>query len=202
MGHLVGHHLGDALAGACRGILRVHQQGGFTVGDAAPVLHGPRGEVGNGDVVQLGQRVGDVEIIVEISQQLDRGVEGEPGLVLFASRGPYADFRAVGSVGLHRYDVADNKGQQVGGHYGGFAKPDGLEARPRRPFLHDRRVGYCLVFVGEDQRDVEYGLLGRLVPAGESPAGVGSLELGSCQVPGLPFRILVLRAIEADQPVV
>ena len=74
MSHLVSHHLGDALTGAGGGVVGVNQQRSLAVGDAAPVFHRSRGEVGDCDMVQLGQGIGDAEVFVEIAQQLDRGV--------------------------------------------------------------------------------------------------------------------------------
>ena len=41
---------------------RVDEQGRLAEGDAAEVLHGPEGEVGHGDEVDLVARVGDAEV--------------------------------------------------------------------------------------------------------------------------------------------
>ena len=202
VGHLVRHNLGDPLPSTCRGVVRVDQQRRLPVGHTAPVLHRPGRKVRYGDMVQLGQRIGNVEVVVEVAQQLDRRIQGEPRLVLLAAGRPDAHPRSVGRIGLHGYDVSDHEGQQVGGHNRRLAEPDRLQSRRRSSLPHNRRVGDSLQAVVEHQRDVKGGLHGRFVPARERPAGVGGLKLGGCQVPSLTFVILVLRAIEAHQPVV
>ena len=77
MGHLVGDDLEDALAGAGAGVLGVVQEGDLTVGDGAPVLHRARGEVGQREVVELGQRVGNAEVVVEVVEEADGVLDGE-----------------------------------------------------------------------------------------------------------------------------
>ena len=113
VGHFVSHHLGHALAGSRRGILRVHQQSGLPIGDRPPVFHGPGGKVWDGDVVQLLQRVGDTEVVVEEGEQFHRCVQGKPPLFLFAPGGPDANSCSAGCLLFDVGQVTDHKGQEV-----------------------------------------------------------------------------------------
>ena len=202
MRHFVGHHLGHPLAGAGRRVFRVHQQRRFAVGDAAPIFHRPGGEVGDGDMVQLGQGIGNAEVIVEIPQQLDRSIQRESGLRFLARRSPDAHPRAVGGISLHRHQIAHHKGQQVGGHHRRLGESDRLPSRRGRRFRHDGRIGNRLVAVGEHQSDVEHRLKRRLIPAGKGAAGIGSLKLRSSQIADFPVRRPVFGAVKPHQPVI
>ena len=202
MRHFVGHHFGHPLPGAGRRVGRVHQQRRFAVSHRPPVLHGAGRKVGNGEMVQLGQRVGDAEVIVEIAQQLDRSVQRETGLAFLARRGPYPHQRAVGGLRLHRRQVAHHKGQQIGGHYRRGGETHCFSPRTGAGFLHRRGVGNRLILRVEFQRNLEYGFGRRLVPAGKGAAGVGGLELRGRQITGFAGRRLVFRAVETEQLVV
>ena len=153
-------------------------------------------------MVQLGQGIGDTEIFVEIAQQLHRGIQGETSLVFLARGGPYPDRRAAGRPFLYRSQIADDEHQQVGRHNRSFGKTDRLQSRAGYRFFHHRGIGNGLVFVGENQGHFKGGLLSRLVPAGEGPAGVGGFELGGGQVAGLAVLGGVLRPVETHQLVV
>ena len=203
MRHFVGHHLGHPLPGACRRVLRVHQQRRFPVGYAAPVLHRPGREVRYGQVIQLGQRVGDAEVVVEKGQQLDRRVQGELPLLLFAPGHPHAHPRAVGRLLLNVRQVADDEGQQVGGHHRRGVKDHLFETRRRAfAFRHDGRVGHRLHGLGNVEGNPEGGLDRRFVPAGQGAAGVGGLKLGGSQIRRFALRVGVLAAVKAPQLVV
>ena len=114
MRHFVGHHFGHALPGAGRRVVRVHQQGGFAVGYAAPVFHGAGGKVGDGQMIQLGQRVADAEVVVEKRQQFDRGVQRKLALPFLAPGRPDADDGAIGRLFGNLRQVAHHKGEQIG----------------------------------------------------------------------------------------
>ncbi len=55
--------------------LRIEQQVGLAVGDGAEVLHGAGLEVGNGDEVELLERVGNAEVSVVVVQDILGGFE-------------------------------------------------------------------------------------------------------------------------------
>ena len=66
----------------------------------------------------------------------------------------------------------------------------------------DRAVGVGLEAVGDDQRDLEGGLLGRLVEAGEGPPRVGGLHLGGGDGAGDAVGVDEGRSVEPDELVV
>lgn len=50
--------------------LLIGHQGGFTVSDQTPVLHGARSKVRNGNHVLLGKRVGDTVVVLKVGKNL------------------------------------------------------------------------------------------------------------------------------------
>ena len=59
------------------------------VGDEAPVLHGPGGEVRNGDHVVLLERVGHVEEVLVKGEGAHPALQRELALLLLAQRGEH-----------------------------------------------------------------------------------------------------------------
>jgi hypothetical protein len=53
----------------------IEQQPALEEGDAAPVFHRPTEAAGNRNQIELGQRIGEAEIVVVIGEQRYRGVE-------------------------------------------------------------------------------------------------------------------------------
>ena len=94
---------------------RVEQQAALEEGDAAPVLHGAAEAARDRDEVELGQRIGDAEIVVVIAQQLDRGVERIAAVLALAARRDDAD-RDAGGVGGDALEVAGREHEQVARH--------------------------------------------------------------------------------------
>ena len=123
--HLVGDDPRDGLPRSGGGIVGVHQKGAFAVGYGAPVLHGPGGEVRYGKVVQLWKRVEDAEILVVVTQQPDRSLQGEPALLLPAPHRKDTHQRSIGGFLLYQGQVAHDNYQEIGRHYGRFAEPHG-----------------------------------------------------------------------------
>ena len=68
VGDLVGDDVDDALQLGLGGVLGVDEEERLAEGDAAEVLHGAEGEVGDGDEVELVARVGDAEVVGEVAQ--------------------------------------------------------------------------------------------------------------------------------------
>jgi len=58
------------------GMLRIYQQGSFSVGDEAPVLHSPSSKVRDANQVQLWQRVWDPKQGLKSWQHLHSDVKG------------------------------------------------------------------------------------------------------------------------------
>lgn len=83
MCELVANDDGNPLFSSCGSILGVDKETGLAVGDQAPVLHGARAEVGNGDQVDLGQGIGDVEVLLIVGQHLGGDFQRETSLILY-----------------------------------------------------------------------------------------------------------------------
>ena len=88
---LMGEDAEDAAARGVGARRRVEQQPALEEGDGAPVLHGAAEAAGHRDQVELGQRIPDAEIVVEVAQQVDRAVERETALRALTGGGDDAD---------------------------------------------------------------------------------------------------------------
>ena len=103
------------------------QQVGFAIGDGAEVLHGAGLEVGQGDQVELLERVGNAEVGVVVVEHVlgDIDAVGREGDLV--GSGADADGHAVLLAG-GALEVADQKGDQIGGHLGRGEKFEGVLA--------------------------------------------------------------------------
>ena len=72
---LVRDHFVNALLRRGRGFFGIEKQCRFVVSNPAPVFHRAAETAGNGDLIELGQRIRKVEVVVEISQNLRRAFE-------------------------------------------------------------------------------------------------------------------------------
>ena len=175
---LVGDDNGHPLARARRRLLGVHQNRGLAVGHRAPVLHGPGGEVGDGQQVHLRQRIGDVKVFVEERQRPRGHVQREPPLLPPTHRRVDPHRHAFFSLRLDVVELADDERQQIGGHHRGLGEPHGLETAVPGLDRARRHVRNRHPVQRHHQRHREHGLLRRLVPARERAPGVRGLELG------------------------
>ena len=80
MRHLMGEDAEDAALRRIAIAARIEQQAALEKGDAAPVLHRAAESAGHRDQVELGQRIGDAEIVIVVAQQVDGVVEREAAL--------------------------------------------------------------------------------------------------------------------------
>ena len=116
--HLVGDDQGHFFLGVDGGCFGIDEQGGFAIGDGAEVLHCAGLEVGQGDEVELLERVGDAEVGVVVVEHVFGDIEAVGGEGDFVGRGAGADGYAVGFAG-GALEVADQEGDEVSGHFGG-----------------------------------------------------------------------------------
>ena len=178
VGDFVGDDKGDAFFGFEAGVGGGEEEA-FAVGDEAPVFHGAGLEVGEGDLVKLGEGVADLEFVDEEVEGADGDVasEGEVGDRVVGG-GVGGDFGLVLGGGRDGVEAADDKGEEVGAHGRGFveggadalvfeleAGDDGGVAKG----AHERAV---------DEDEVELGLGLGLVDAGEDIAGIVAFKLG------------------------
>ena len=113
----MGDHSGDQLLHVQGGVVRIEQEVGFPVGYQSPVFHGPSGEVGQGQLPGVRQRVRSlVEVFVELDGPLG-DVEGKVEFLWLVGLGSEdADLDAglgFRQLALH---FPEGKGYQVGGH--------------------------------------------------------------------------------------
>ena len=202
MRHFVGHHFRHPLPGAGRGILRIHQQRRFPVGDGPPILHGPGGEVRDGDMIQLFQRIGYAEIVVEKGKHPRRSFQREPPLLLLAPGRPHRHPGIVGRPLLNAGQIPHHESQQIGGHHRRFGKPHRLIAGIQPRLLHNRRVGHRHQLRRNVQRQLKGRLARGFIPAGKGPPRVRSLELRRRQIRRFPLRVDILAAVKPPQLVI
>jgi hypothetical protein len=164
-------------------------------GDRARVLHRPGVELGDEELVVLGERVRVGELLLEPVEALPRHREDRLGVEVLGERGPAVDPERHGApvlplpAAVHRVVRAgDERGDVRGQPRGRLEAPDvvlglgGRRVRDHRPAL------------GGGDGELEGGLQVRLLEAGEDPPGVGDLELG------VQVSLLVDRVDEAVQP--
>ena len=197
----MGHHVGHALQlGMSRGLL-IHQKSGLPEGDGSQVLHGAGGEVGNGQQIELVAWIRTVVVFLIKVQRERTNVAAKGGQLALAGNAPNAQGCTAGTDRLGCFQSADHEGQQVSGHRDGVGKAHYLLAA-LNGFGADRGIGDGLECRINDERGREHCLERRLIPAGQSTAGVGGLELRGGEVTEVARCILVLAAIETPEFVV
>jgi len=192
VGELVRDHLGHPLLHGERRGGRIGEQRHLAEGDGAGVLHGAGLEVGDADLVELAERVGEAEVVLEPRQHRRRRLLREGREVALLVRGPGAHGDTAHVDRLAGHHRADHQRDEVG-----------RQRRRRREA--DPPAAAAVVFIEDDHavRDrggprgdagdghLPDGLEGRLVEAGEQPARVGGLELCDGEGAG---------AVQAAQP--
>ncbi len=176
MRHLMSEDGKDAASRIGRIARRIEQQAALEKRDAAPVLHGAAEAAGNRDQVELGQRIGDAEIVVVVAQQVDRAVEREAALRRLAARGDDSDGDVV-DLGGDALELADGEDEEIARHARRRREGDALEAIAGRFLLDDRHVGDRQEMLGDGGGQREARLEGRLIPAWKDAARVGRLEM-------------------------
>jgi hypothetical protein len=171
----------------------------------------------NGQQINLGKRVIDLEDLGEVVDNLVAVVQGKMTLLLQTTGGvnPDGDVLAVVlalSESLDVLKVANSPRQEVGRHDGRSLKDDSMEAVPLAGLdLLLGHVAECDLVLGYFKLDIEGSFQVGLVEAGESAAGVAGLELGAehvvelvvlCNGSGDVALGLVLGAVEAGHDVV
>ncbi len=174
---LVCDHVHDVLQLALGRLVRVGEEEGLPERDAAEVLHGPEGEVGDGDEVHGIARVRDVEVVGEVGERELRHVEAELGEVELVGRAQQPERGARDVDRLGGLERAHDEGHEVGGHRHRVGEADA--PTPVEHLVGDQGgVGHRTQVVVEVEGDGEAGFEVRFVPAREGPAGIGGLELG------------------------
>ncbi|MCL4486051.1 MAG: hypothetical protein M1537_06970 [Nitrospirae bacterium] len=201
VGHLVGHDDGHPLEVPGGGPGGRRKQGRLPEGHGPPVLHGAGGEVGNRDQIELGERIGNPEVVVVPGKEPGRRVEGEPALLRPPDGGVDRDFDPR-RTGRDPVPAPHRQVQEVGGHPGGALEDDRLETLGSRGPAPLRHVRKRRVPFGHDGGDGEGGLHAGLVEAGEGASRVGRLELGGRHHQGPALRVLSRAPVEPGEKVV
>ena len=187
---------------ARRGVF-VDQQGRLAERDRAQILHRAEREVGNRDQVQFVARIGPAVIGAEEFQRRRADGLSEAGQPLLARHRAHPQRGAVHEDRRARLELADDEGDQIGGHLHRVREHDFLLARVgQQGFAHDPGVGNGRQRLVHDQRDLKDRLERRLVPARKRPSCVGRFELRGRQRLGVPVGVRVSAAVEAAQLVV
>ncbi len=202
VGQLVVDHVGHPLQLSPAGGCGIHQQQGLPEGHAAEVLHRPEGEVGHRHQVDLVAGVGDVVVLGKPAQRETGGLQRIAGEVSLAGPMDHPDRHAVDLGRLAGFEATHHESHQIGRH-----RHRRGEAGAAPAVFEDLAGG--LGGVGDRQQvrlayqgGLEDGLEGRLVPAGEGPAGVGGLELGGGDDVLAAVVVGIDRPVEAAEPVV
>ena len=195
MRHLVGDDAEDAAACIARAGGRIEQQSALEERDAAPVLHGAAETSRHRDQVELGQRIGDAEIIVEVAQQTACGVERITSVHALAPRRhhPDGDTADIGSGALQ---VARREHEKIARHARRRLKRNALLAVADRLLLSDRHVGHCEKRLRHRYGEGNARLEGGLVPAWKDAARIGGFQMGRDH----PLAALRSRIIDHEKP--
>ncbi len=159
----VGVGLEGELPRAFRTLLRVDQQQRLVVDDAAPAFHRAIEAAGNGDLVDLGQGIGNVEVVVVVAQQVAGGRQRKGGGTELAFGRDHADVDA-GLTCLGTIELAYHQRHQVARHVRRGGEGDALPAAGQRRLFRDRGVRIGLEARGQVDRQLEAGAKGGLVP--------------------------------------
>nr|GEU28254.1 hypothetical protein [Tanacetum cinerariifolium] len=166
------------LAVALRGRARIEQHRVFEREDGAPVFHGAEelALAWRGDVIELGQRVLDAEVVVIFAQYGARGVQRELRLSHGALLRDHADLgAALGGGGA--FEVAQAEEQQIGRHPGRRGKAHQFAAVGQFGGGRHGHVRHGHLAGGNGGFQRERGLVKRLVPRRDHAPRFGIFEL-------------------------
>ena len=184
VGKLVLDHLGNALLGGRPADFLVEKQIHNAVRHQAPVLHGAGSKIGDGNLVHLGQRKFDAEHFFVESKSARREVQRETAVLDVLAWGSVDTDGNAEVLGLDVVEIADDEGEQVGGHQRRRIELDRLLRSAADFGMHlglrgDIHVAQARQVLVRNQGDGELGFERGLIEAREGPAGVGGLELGN-----------------------
>mmetsp|Transcript_44762 Transcript_44762/g.101288 ORF Transcript_44762/g.101288 Transcript_44762/m.101288 type:complete len:261 (-) Transcript_44762:348-1130(-) len=191
--HLMRNQVEHVSLGVDSGIF-VEQQICFSVGDQTPIFHASNWEIGERNVVQLGQRVGHgSEILVVEQQGLLRHFQHSSGLFDLSWDRPDTQ-RDTSHFLLHACQIANNKSHDVGADSWSCRELPDFATRPvgdtlvRHIEQHHRRLG-------ADSRG-DCCLQPGLIKAGEHFSCSSRLEVGASQV-ALASLVIVAGAVKS-----
>ena len=147
--------------------------------DRAPVLHRAEGRIASwpGDVVELGQRIRQLEVAVVLGEQRLRRRECEARLRDYSGAGDDADFGRAGPRS-EALELADGEEEEVGRHPRRRRETGALQARCCGRRCLDRHVADRHLSGRQRRLEREGRLVGGLVPRRHEATRVGVLELG------------------------
>ena len=202
MGDLVGHHVDHPFDLVARRRGGVNEQSGLSEGDQTQVLHGPEGEVRDGDQVEFVAGIGDAEVVGEVAQRERGHLFGKGGEVGLAGGVDDANRRAVDVHRVSGLKGSDDEGHEVGRHHHRGCESDQAATFAGIFFRHHRAVRVGSEPIRDDERDHEGGLLSRLIEAGEGSARIGGLHLCGGDRAGGALWIYEGGAVEPDELIV
>jgi len=197
----VGNSDSNLLLEAQVGGLLVKEKSDGAVGHKTPVLHSTGIEIGDGQVIQLGQGVRSSKDLGKVLKNLGGDLESEAALLAQAGESVNTannGLLQLGGGGLDVLELTNSPGNEVGGHDGSLLKDNSLLLRLDLGDLGNGHVGESNQLGGNNQGDSVGGLGSRLIPAGESAAGISGLELGDTHILGVTLSILVRGTVETS----
>jgi hypothetical protein len=179
---LVLHNFRHTLLGRSTARLLIEQEIDNTVGDETPVLHGTLREIGNGNVVHLGEGEFSAKDLLVEFESFDAKLEREAAVFnVLAGRSVDAAGDAV-RARLDVVELTDDEGQQVSRHERrrvevnsllGSARNLGLDLRLGSN-IHVTQTGEILL---GDENNGKLGLERRFVETWERSPRIGGLHL-------------------------
>jgi hypothetical protein len=152
-----------------------------------------------GDVVELGQRVFDPEVVVEIAYQRGERIERITPLLAAAGGRDDADFDPVGRLLAESLEIAEGEEQQIARHPRAGGEGHALGAVTEVLLAGDRHVADGHLRARHRGREVERRLIARFVEHRREAAAVGRFELG--EQPAHFLAGALVRVIEREKPV-
>ena len=179
MRHLVRDDRENILLRFGGGILRIEKQDRLVIGDAAPVLHRAAETARDRDQVELGQRIRNAEILIEVVQDLRLALERITTHLRFPFGREDAQLYTV-LFALNGIQLAGDQDDEITRHRGRKSEvhffATGVTA-PGYNFLLYRHVRDRGEILRDDGGELEAGAETGLVPAREHAARVRRLEL-------------------------
>ena len=158
--------------------------------NGAPILHRCKAaSAGNGDHVELGQRILDAKILFEIAQRLDARLHRVMRALGLATAHDDAEFDAV-DIGGDAFEIAEAEEEQIARHRRRVLETRARHAigEPRRTC--DRHIADRHQIAWRGDGDGEHRTHVRLVPHWREAARVADLELRRQRTAGLAVLVV------------
>mmetsp|Transcript_3611 Transcript_3611/g.8891 ORF Transcript_3611/g.8891 Transcript_3611/m.8891 type:complete len:319 (-) Transcript_3611:209-1165(-) len=173
---LVRHDVGDPLLGDERTVDLVDEEIRLPVGYEPPVLHGACGKVRQSDHVELGEGIGDAEVVGEEVQDLHADLQGEGALAGHTGAGVHPILHSLAGRPFNVLETTNRHGKEIGRHARGSLEPNHFAVTIDNFLLH-WHVAQSSQLCRHSQRHVEGCLERGLVEAWQRSPAISRLML-------------------------